>query len=1079
MSRPKGIPFPFRRNGFAKGTPSERDKVAKSRFWIPLGSGIHRAEPQRKSIESYSRVFGRGYFLSLSVFEIGFKSSLGKENFLSQTTLVKNPNRMTFMIPISIKRRTIFKDLSDKLGSRLKRIFPALVLLLVPIASSFAQSPNVSNGKSYITNQKTRGDFTLSASGKSAVLCISSEDFAAVVRVARDLQSDIYRVTNIQPTLTLDSIPACRGVVIIGTVGHNPMIAALVRQGKIDVTAIEGKWEVYIRQVVEKPFPGIDRALVIAGSDKRGTVFGVYDLCANIGVSPWYWWADVPVRHQSSLFVHPGRYIEREPAVKYRGIFINDEAPALSGWTKEKFGGVNHLFYEKVFELILRMKGNFLWPAMWGESFYDDDSLSPKLADAYGVVIGTSHHEPMMRAHDEWRRYGKGAWNYEKNDSVLKDFWKKGIERMNSYESLITVGMRGDGDEPMSENANISLLERIVKDQRQILGSVTGKDVTTVPQVWALYKEVQEYYDKGMRVPDDITLLLCDDNWGNIRKLPKLTEPPRKGGYGIYYHYDYVGGPRNYKWLNTNQISRVWEQMHLAYKYGADRLWIVNVGDIKPMEFPTEFFLDYARNPNAWPAERLPEYTRLWAERQFGAKYSKEIADILTKYTQFNSRRKPELLSPETYSLVNYHEAETIVAEYNRLLSKAKQIGDLLPREYKDAYFQLVLHPVSACANLSEFYVTVGTNRLYAKQGRSATNVLAEKAKQLFQKDSAISDYYNRVMAGGKWNHMMDQTHIGYTYWQKPDRNVIPEVKTITIPSAAQMGVAVEGSDRFWPKEQSQAVLPEFSPFGGQTHSIDVFNRGTAPFAFSAKADRPWVHITPSKGTVATEQRLWVRVDWKNAPSGKQEIPIRITGPDKSVIVVQALINNPASSVRGKIAGFVESNGYVSVEAEHFTQAKSTAAIAWKRVPDLGRTLSAMTTDPVTAVSQTPGGQSPCLEYQMYLVTKGDVTVKAYLSPTLNFNNNQGLRYAVSFDDQLPQTINMHAGSNFQDWEESVRNNVTIKISKHALSEAGGHILKFWMVDAGVVLQKLVVETGESKVSYLGPPESMLVSRKK
>jgi hypothetical protein len=309
------------------------------------------------------------------------------------------------------------------------------------------------------------------------------------------------------------------------------------------------------------------------------------------------------------------------------------------------------------------MKGNFLWPAMWGEAFYDDDALNPKLADEFGVVIGTSHHEPMMRAHDEWRRYGKGAWNYEKNDSVLKEFWQKSIKRMKSYESLVTVGMRGDGDEPMSQNANISLLERIVEDQRQILGNVTGKDVSTIPQVWALYKEVQEYYDKGMRVPDDITLLLCDDNWGNIRKLPKVTDPPRSGGYGIYYHYDYVGGPRNYKWLNTNQISRVWEQMHLAHEYGANRLWIVNVGDIKPMEFPIEFFLDYAWNPDAWPAEFLPEYTKLWSERQFGQKHAKEIADILTRYTQFNSRRKPELLSPETYSLSNYHEAETVVAE--------------------------------------------------------------------------------------------------------------------------------------------------------------------------------------------------------------------------------------------------------------------------------------------------------------------------------------------------------------------------------------------------------------------------------
>ncbi|MCX6144996.1 MAG: glycosyl hydrolase 115 family protein [Ignavibacteriales bacterium] len=958
-------------------------------------------------------------------------------------------------------------------------ILLGLVLSLFPTAFSFTQALDSRKSGSYVLVKKTQGAFTLSASGKSAALCVSSEDFPAVIRVAKDLQADMRRVTNVQATLTVDSLPVSKEVVIIGTVGKSPLIAALARQGKIDIKGIEGKWETYIIQVVEKPFPHVDRALVIAGSDKRGTVFGVYDLSGKIGVSPWYWWADVPVRHQSNLFVRPGRYTLGEPAVKYRGVFINDEAPALSGWTKEKFGGVNHVFYEKVFELILRMKGNFLWPAMWGESFYDDDSLSPKLADEYGVVIGTSHHEPMMRAHDEWRRYGKGAWNYEKNDTLLRDFWQKGIKRMNSYESLVTVGMRGDGDEPMSEKADIALLERIVKDQRQILGDVTGKDVSTIPQVWALYKEVQEYYDKGMRVPDDVTLLLCDDNWGNIRKLPKLMDPPRKGGYGIYYHFDYVGGPRNYKWLNTNQISRVWEQMHLAYDHGVNRLWIVNVGDIKPMEFPTEFFLDYAWNPDAWPAERLPEYTRLWADRQFGEKYAKEIATILMKYTQFNSRRKPELLSPDTYSLVNFHEAESVVAEYNKLAEKAKRIGEALPPECKDAYYQLVLHPVAACANLNELYVTVGTNRLYAKQGRAATNDLAEKAKKLFIHDSVISDYYNRVMAGGKWNHMMDQIHIGYTYWQQPDTNVMPKTKMIETPSAAEMGVSIEGSDHWWPAEQSQAVLPEFNPFGVQTYSIDVFNRGKASFAFSAKADQLWVHITPSKGTVDMEQRVWVRVDWKNAPAGRHEIPILIGGPNNSQIVVHAVINNPVPASRGQITGFVESNGCVSIEAEHFSQAKGTSSITWTRIPDLGRTFSAMTPIPVTAASQTPGGENPCLEYRMYLFTKGEVRVKAFLSPTLNFYNNQGLRYAISFDDEPPQIINMHAKKTFQDWEESVRNNITMETSKHVLTEAGGHILKFWMIDPGVVLQKLVVVTGESKSSYLGPPESILIVKKK
>lgn len=345
---------------------------------------------------------------------------------------------------------------------------------------------------------------------------------------------------------------------------------------------------------------------------------------------------------------------------------------------------------------------------------------------------------------------------------------------MGDYETIVTLAMRGDGDMAMTEETNSALLERIVADQREILADVTGKDVTTIPQIWALYKEVQDYYDKGMRVPNDVTLLLCDDNWGNLRKLPHLTDKPRSGGYGIYYHFDYVGGPRNYKWLNTNQIERVWEQMHLAYAYGADRIRLVNAGDLKSIEFPIEFFLDYAWNPASRPADRLPEYTRLWAEKQFGSAYAAEIAALLNGYTKFNSCRKPELLSPETHSLMFYREFETVVADYNRLAEQAETIYDKPTANMRDAFYQLVLHPVKACANLHDRYFTVAKNRLYAKQGRGLTNSLAQKAQALFAKDSTLSHYYNNVLSGGKWFHMMDQTHISYTYWQQPPKDVLP-----------------------------------------------------------------------------------------------------------------------------------------------------------------------------------------------------------------------------------------------------------------------------------------------------------------
>ncbi|MEP6493469.1 MAG: glycosyl hydrolase 115 family protein [bacterium] len=969
----------------------------------------------------------------------------------------------------------------------------ALALMQLVANGTAAQKPAVSaatDDAPYVASHGGAGRFALVA-GKAAPLLVSAKDYPGVTRAARDLRADVLRVSNVEPAFHVDSARASREIVVIGTLGRSAVIDRLVREQKLNVAGIAGRWETFVIQIVEKPMPGVDRALVIAGSDKRGTIFGIYDLSAEIGVSPWTWWADVPARQQDSLFVLPGRHTRGEPAVKYRGIFLNDEAPALSGWTKEKFGGVNHQFYEKVFELVLRLKGNYLWPAMWGNAFNDDDSLNAKLADEYGVVMGTSHHEPMLRAQQEWKRYGKGEWNYEHNDSTLRAFWTQGIRNMGSHESIVTVGMRGDGDMPMSAGSNVALLERIVADQRKIIGQVTGKDPSATPQLWALYKEVQDYYDKGMRVPDDVTLLFSDDNWGNVRRLPLGTDTLRSGGFGIYYHFDYVGGPRNYKWLNTNPIARVWEQMHLSYRYGAKRIWIVNVGDLKPMELPISFFLDYAWNPARWPAERLPEYTRRWAEQQFGPEHASEIADVVTADLKFAARRKPELLDTATYSLTNYREAESVVAAYDSLRIRASAIGKSLAPRHQNAFYQLVLHPVLATANLNDLYVTVAKNRLYASQGRAATNDLADRARTLFDRDAEISHYYNTQLSDGKWDHLMDQTHIGYTYWQEPPRNVMPRVDVIQLPRAADMGVAVveqnrpaapRGGGRGGPIPggappgffgRGDIALPVFDPYQQQTYHFDVYNKGQTAFAYTVESSEPWVNVAPARGTVVKEERIAVSVDWKRAPFGDHKVPIIVTGPNGAHITAQAAVSNPASPKRDSIVGFVEGGGYVSMEAEHYTRAVSLGVINWQRIPDLGRTVSGVTPSPVTAPSQTPGGVSPHLEYRVFLFDSGAVTVKAYLSPTLNFSGSKdGLRYAVSFDDQPPVIINAQADTTTRAWEKIVADNIALSSSTHTVPQSGEHVLKFWMVDPGVVLQKIVIETRDIAPSYLGPPES-------
>ncbi|GIL41165.1 glycosyl hydrolase 115 family protein [Roseiterribacter gracilis] len=927
----------------------------------------------------------------------------------------------------------------------------------------------------YVTFVPGAGAFAIVQGKSVAPIFVDLADFAGVVRAAKNLQTDIARVTRQTPKLVQGRGELGSAPILIGTIGKSSLIDQLIRDGKLDVTDVAGKWEAFVIQTVANPLPGVASALVIAGSDKRGTTFGIYDLAEQIGVSPWAWWADVPVVQHDALFVVAGRHVERESPVKYRGIFLNDEAPALAGWAQEKFGGLNHQFYEHVFELILRLKGNYLWPAMWANAFNEDDPLNPKIADEYGIVMGTSHHEPMLRAQQEWKRHGKGPWDYSKNEKVLQDFWREGVRRNKDLESIITLAMRGDGDEPMSEDANVALLQKIVADQRKILSEEVNPDLTKIPQLWALYKEVQEYYEKGMRVPDDVTLLWCDDNWGNIRRLPTAEERKRSGGAGVYYHFDYVGDPRNYKWINTNPIAKVWEQMSQALDYGADRIWIVNVGDLKPMEFPIDFFLNFARDPKRWPKEKLSEFARLWAEREFGAAHATEIADIVTTYGTYVGRRKPELLEPSTFSQLNYREADRVVADYQALVTRAEKVSAALPPAARDAFFQLVLHPAKAASIVTELYVTAARNRLYAAQGRASTNDLAARVRTLFQADADLTAAYHKL-GNGKWNHMMDQTHIGYTYWQQPPANVMPAVSSLLVAAQPQMGVAVEGAPQSWPGAWGAPVLPDLNVLGEQRRYIDVFNKGAGKFDFTATASEPWIALSTTRGTVEKDLRLWVRLDASKAPTGRSSGAVTITTPGMAPVTVRVHAFNP-SIPSAPDGAFVEADRYVAIEAEHFTRKEDAGAAAWQKIDHYGHTLSGMAVFPTTTESALPPAAAPRLEYRMYLTDPGKVDVEAIVGPTLPFVPGRGLRYAVAFDDETPQVIDIWASNTAQDWQRAVSDNARKPRSTHTVSGTGFHTLKLWMVDPGVVLQRLVVDLGGVRPSYLGPPESARVAR--
>jgi hypothetical protein len=939
--------------------------------------------------------------------------------------------------------------------------FGTIFIALTATAFAFSE-------RRYVEFSDKPNSIKIVQANRSAPILVDSNDFPGVIRAAGDLQADIARVSNLQPVLLkVNPSSNTSDLIIVGSLGKNHWLDELVRAKKISVENIKNGWENFLIQTVENPFPNVKRALIIAGSDKRGTIFGVYDFSEQIGVSPWFWWADVPVKKHPEIFVPAKTFLRDAPKVKYRGIFLNDEAPALAGWAKEKFGGFNHQFYTKLYELMLRLKANYLWTAMWGNAFYDDDRENARIADEYGIVIGTSHHEPLQRAHDEWRRYGNGVWDYAKNAENLRAFWTEGVRRAKGFESVITLGMRGDGDSPMSREADTKLLEQIVADQRKIIAENVNPNLSEVPQIWALYKEVQDYYEKGMRVPDDVTLLWSDDNWGNIRRLPTFEERKRSGGAGVYYHFDYVGGPRNYKWLNTIPITKIWEQMNLAYNFDAKKIWIVNVGDLKPMEFPIEFFLDLSWNPERFNAENLEDYTRNWAAREFGAEHAAPIADIISKYTKFNGRRKPELLEPTTYSLANYREAEGVVEDYNKIAREAERIYELLPAEKKAAFYQLVLYPVKACANLNELYLTVGKNRLYAIQGRASTNALAAKTRELFAKDAELSKYYNETLAGGKWNHFMDQTHIGYTYWQQPVRNAMPAVQEVQIPVKAEMGVTVEG---FEPR--GEFVLPEQNVFEKQPRYFEVFNLGQMPFNFTVAAKEPWLMLSQKSGSVTKDQRIFVGVDWNAAPRGANRGTLTITGADNQKINIRVPIFKPESPKAEDLKGFVETNGYVSVEAEHFARAIAPENYEWKTLPDFGRTLSGVKLFPVTAPRMELSAKSARLEYEMYLFTQGEVNVDFYFAPTQMFQPNEGFRFGISIDDEPPQVINFHENYGQKEWEKSVAESIRIVSSKQKVSQAGNHTLKFWAIDPGLVLEKIVVNTGGLKPSYLGPPES-------
>jgi len=723
----------------------------------------------------------------------------------------------------------------------------------------------------------------------------SAQEHACVQRAAASLQADFERVTGVRPATSDEP------TILIGTVGVNKQIDQWVKQGVL--RDLKGKTEKYILKT-------IGNQLVIAGSDKRGTVFGIYELSQQIGVSPWYWWADVPVVKHTDLYIKKGEYTDGEPQVRYRGLFLNDEAPCLTTWVKNTYGTDygDHRFYERVFELILRLKGNFLWPAMWGWAFYADDPENLKTADAMGIIMGTSHHEPMARNHQEYARHRKewGPWNYQKNKENLDRFFREGIERMKGTDDIVTIGMRGDGDEAMSEDADTKLLQTIVENQRKIIKQVTGRPAKETPQVWALYKEVLDYYDKGMRVPDDVLILLCDDNWGNVRRVPNAKERQHPGGWGLYYHVDYVGAPRNSKWLNVTPSQNMWEQLTLAADYGLDRMWILNVGDLKPMEYPITLFMDMAWNPRSVSRDVIATHTEPFCRQQFGDDQAAEAARILNLCCKYAGRTTAEMMDATTYN-VETGEWRRVADAYMRLEAEALRQYLTLKPEYRDAYQQLILFPVQAMSNLYQMYYAVAMNRYLAQKNLPEANEWAQRAREAFRRDSLLCASYNQDIAGGKWNGMMIQKHIGYRSWNDDfpaDR--LPDLKTV--PDGSSVGkytftmnngfVAIE-AEHYYDATPAANVQWTVLPFVGRTLSGMTLMPYTEPVDGASLSYRfavfPECVATESQKTVKVHVVVKSTLDYLN--KGGLTYSVSLDGSEPQVVNFNHNLNEAKENI--------------------------------------------------------------------------------------------------------------------------------------------------------------------------------------
>lgn len=738
------------------------------------------------------------------------------------------------------------------------------------------------------------------------------EAFSGVNKIAQKVMHDVELVFGYAPQATTDRSQLGKNAILYGIVGYSPMLLELEEKQLINLSEIRGKREVFLFQVIDRPFEGIEKALVIAGSDKRGTIYGLFHLSERLGVSPLVDWANVkPQRKASFSLIEDLKYISKEPSVRFRGFFINDEWPAFGNWTMKNFGGFNAKMYEHVFELLLRLKGNYLWPAMWSARFYDDGPglANAELADEYGVVMGASHHEPCLRYGEEYK-YLRGkdspygdAWNFITNREGITKFWEDGLKRSGKFESVITVGMRGEADTAiMGKEAtladNIQLLREVLQTQNRLIREQVHPNLSEVPRMLALYKEVEPFFYGDEHTPglinseelEDVILMLCDDNHGNLRTLPTEEMRSHKGGYGMYYHFDYHGGPISYEWVNSSYLPKIWEQMTMAYDFGIRDLWIVNVGDISTQEFPLSYFLDMAYDFETWGTQAINKtdlYTKQWIRRQFAGVFNEgdmdKIFELMTGYTQIAHRRRPEHMNSNVYHPVHYKETDDMLHQIDHLLNLANELVKTVDEADLPVYFALVYYPAVGNLNLQKMWLLTGKNHYKAKLGEMEANKLADQIRECMKKDRELVDQFH-TMDHGRWYGMGLSEHIGFTQWNEDEAqnpilmNVLPANKPrllITVDGTMQRS---EGSA--W--HINKLVMNDFLQPDVEEASFTISSISDLPAEYKIICNHPWLVCSGTSGSLdgkeKTTEVIHVKID-RSAMNGETEGHIVIEMP--------------------------------------------------------------------------------------------------------------------------------------------------------------------------------------------------------